>query len=191
MLPVPGSLESYLYLLFITFLPYIELRGSIPVGIALGLDPVPVFLVCTVANVLIIPPIFVFLDFAYERLFRIGWIHRHFYDRVESVRASARKRTSRYGLVGLASFVAIPLPGTGAYTGCLAAFLLDLNRTKASIAIALGVLLAGILVTLASLGVFTALKALESLWASILVIVAILAAVGFLTILVRRRYRNP
>ena len=165
MLPLWAMIEPYLNLLLITFVPYIELRGSIPVGIGLGMDPLWVFIVCTVANVLIILPIFIFLDFAFERFFRIGWIHRHVKGKVDSVRNTAITRIDRYGLLGLAAFVAIPLPGTGAYTGCLAAYLLDLERKRSALAIGVGVFVAGILVTLASLGFFSAIKALKIGWA--------------------------
>ncbi len=122
------------------------------------MDPLIVFVVCTLANILIILPIFVFLDLAFDRLFRIGWLRRHIQTRIESARRSAEATMERYGLLGLAAFVAIPLPGTGAYTGCLAAFLLGMDRRKASLAVALGVLGAGIMVTAASVGVLKALK---------------------------------
>ncbi len=173
----------YIYLLLITFLPYIELRGSIPVGIGLDMDPLWVFTICTVANILIILPIFILLDFAFERIFRIPWIQEHVGNKVESVRRSAKRRVERYGLLGLAAFVAIPLPGTGAYTGCLAAYLLDMERRKSIVAIAGGVLVAGILVTMASLGVFSAIRALEIGWLggiAILVAVVIILLLYFL-----------
>ncbi len=173
MVPLPFPVDSYIYVLFITFLPYIELRGSIPVGIGLGLDPLSVFLVSTIANILIIFPIFVFLQLAFDRLFRIDWIKRHFWGKVQAIRSSVRSHTRRYGMVGLAAFVAIPLPGTGAYTGCLAAFLLDMDRKRASLAIALGVTIAGVLVTLASVGAFAVIEALDIGWPGILLLLAL------------------
>lgn len=188
-LPAFIASSPYLTLIFITLLPYIELRGSIPVGIlGLGLEPGTVFAICTAVNVLLIPPIFLLLDFAFERVFRIPWFHRHIRGKVESVRRSSKRRIDRYGLLGLMAFVAIPLPGTGAYTGCLAAFLLDMERKTAGAAVALGVVVAGTLVTLASMGVFSAFKSLGLDYA--LGLVALAAAI-ILIALLRRRLKGP
>jgi uncharacterized membrane protein len=163
-LPAWISSYPYLMLLVITCIPYIELRGSIPVGVGLGLDPVEVFAVCTIANVLIILPIFLFLDFAYDKVLSIGWVKRNIEGKVESARRAAKRRVERYGYLGLAAFVAIPLPGTGAYSGCLASFLLDMERRRSILAISLGVVVAGILVSLASVGIFSALTSLGTAW---------------------------
>ncbi len=179
-MPLLETVAPYLKLILITALPYIELRGGIPVGIGLGMDPIWVFLVCTGANLLIIFPIFLFLDLAFERLLRIGWIERHIGGRLESVRRSGRRAVERYGLPGLAAFVAIPLPGTGAYTGCLAAYLLGMERRRAQAAIALGVVAAGIMVTLGSLGFFSAARKLGLGWiGGITLLVFVLAAVAY------------
>jgi uncharacterized membrane protein len=174
-LPAWISGYPYITLLLITFLPYIELRGSIPIGIiGFGLDPLEVFAICTIANVIIILPIFVFLDFAFERVFRISWFHRHVEPRIDRIRDAAEDKVERYGFLGLAAFVAIPLPGTGAYSGCLASYLMGMERKKSILSVALGVLVAGILVTLASMGVFSAFTALGFGWiAGVVVLVVI------------------
>jgi len=171
-LPAWISGNPYVMLLLITFLPYIELRGSIPVGIiGLGMDPLEVFVICTVANVIIILPIYIFLDFAFHRIFRIPWFHEHVEPRVDRVRRSAEGKVERYGFLGLVAFVAIPLPGTGAYSGCLASYLLGMERKRSTLSVALGVLVAGVLVTLASTGAFAALTSVGLGWlAGILVL---------------------
>ncbi len=189
-LPAFVSSSPYLTLIFITLLPYVELRGSIPVGIlGLGLEPGTVFAICTLVNVLLIPPIFLLLDFAFERVFRIPWFHRHIRGKVESVRRSSKRRIERYGLLGLMAFVAIPLPGTGAYTGCLAAYLLDMERGRASGAVALGVVVAGVLVTLASMGVFSAFKSLGLDYA--LGLVVLVVAIILIALARQRLRRGP
>jgi uncharacterized membrane protein len=174
-LPAWISGNPYITLLLITFLPYIELRGSIPVGIiGFGLDPLEVFAICTIANIIIILPIYIFLDFAFERVFRISWFNRHIEPKIDRIRETAEGNVKRYGFLGLAAFVAIPLPGTGAYSGCLASYLLGMERKKSFLSVALGVLVAGVLVTLASMGVFSALTALGLGWiAGLLVLVVI------------------
>ncbi len=174
--PLWEIIAPYLKLIFLTALPYIELRGGIPLGIGLGMDPLWVFIVCTLANILIIFPIFLFLDLAFERFFRIGWIQRHVADKVESVRRSGKRAVDRYGFPGLAAFVAIPLPGTGAYAGCLAAYLLGMDRRKAEMAIGLGVVGAAIMVTFASLGFFSAVRNLGLGWIGGITILVILLA---------------
>ena len=148
-------MNPYLYVLLITVLPAIELRGSIPVGIGMGAGILPVFILATVANVLIIFPIFLFLDkfFPYFQK-KVGFVDKI----IASVRTKTEKYVQKYGTLGLLLFVAVPLPGSGAYSGCLAAYLLNIPRKSAVPAIAGGVIVAGILVTLASAGVVAGLR---------------------------------
>lgn len=139
----------------VTLVPWIELRGSIPLGVAMGYHPLLVLAVSVAANCLIIIPGFLALDLLYARwLARVPWVHRQ----VERVRAQGSRYVERYELLGLALFVAVPLPGTGAYSGTLLAWLLGLDRSRAALAIALGVLGAGIAVTLAVTGVVSFLR---------------------------------
>ena len=88
----------------------------------------------------------IFLD-SFHRLFITGF-YRRFFDRfVERARKKVKPAVEKYGYLGLAIFVAIPLPVTGAYTGVLGAFILGMNRKKAVFAVSLGVIIAGITVT--------------------------------------------
>ena len=136
--------------------PISELRGAIPTGIALGLDLWTVFLIAVIANILISAVIFLFLDFIHKRLITNSNYRKFFNRYVEHIRTrknSVQKKINLYGLPALAIFVAIPLPLTGAYTGTLIAWLLNLNRWKAFAAIDLGVVVAGLLVTFVTLGI--------------------------------------
>jgi len=137
--------------------PAVELRGSIPLALVIAPDIHPIFvlLTCVVLNILVIPITFKGLDLFAPPLTRRS-------KRIASIFAWFRRRSHgrKWGLVGLAAFVSIPLPVTGAYTGTLMAHLLGMNRRQAGLAIAVGVIVAGILVTLASLG-FISLLGIE------------------------------
>jgi len=140
-------LNDLLYLVFITVLPWIELRGSIPYGLfILRLDALTVFIVCVLANILLVIPTFWFLDFAFPFFEKKAFVKK----RLEKLHNKTKKIVEKYGFFGLMVFVAIPLPGTGAYSGALAAKLLAMNRKAAFASIALGVLIAGIIVLLLS-----------------------------------------
>lgn len=140
---------TLLWIAALSLVPWVELRGSIPLGIARGYPPFWTFLLCTLANLLVIVPGWLVLDLSYERfLSRITWVRRQ----VERVRAKGTPYVERYELAGLALFVALPLPGTGAYAGTLLAWLLGLPRARAWVAIAAGVAVAGAIVTAASTG---------------------------------------
>ncbi|MFC2154346.1 COG2426 family protein [Candidatus Altiarchaeota archaeon] len=139
-------MDAWLYLVGITLLPYIELRGSIPVAIGLGLPPLQVFLVATFVNILIIYPAFIFLDWFFHYMERIPLFNKA----ISKTQKKAKPYVDKYGMLGLAVFVGVPLPGTGAYSGALAAHLFGIKNKRAIMAIALGVTAAGIMVTLIS-----------------------------------------
>lgn len=140
--------SELLHLVLITLVPWIELRGSIPYGIGLGLDPFVVFLVCVFTNILLLFPTFFFLDHFFRFIKHWGLVGRV----VSKVQRKASRYVDRWGFLGLTVFVMIPWPGTGAYSGALAAYLLGVPRKKAFKAITAGVFIAGVLVTLASIG---------------------------------------
>ncbi|MFH1721459.1 MAG: small multi-drug export protein [Candidatus Altiarchaeota archaeon] len=140
------GVHPLIYVAAITVVPYIELRGAIPYGIAVGLNPLSVFLVSTFINVLIIYPAFIFLDWFFHLMEKIPVFSKA----INKTRTKAKPYVEKYGMVGLGLFVAVPLPGTGAYSGALAAHIFGVKNKKALFAIAVGVLIAGILVTLIS-----------------------------------------
>lgn len=145
------ALEIFTVIL-ISMLPVFELRGAIPYGIALSnLNVITVFLVSVIANIVIIPVVFFFLDYVHHRLIHIQ-IYANLFERfVERTKSKAERYTTKYGYIGLALFVAIPLPITGAYTGTLAAWLLGIERKKALLALSVGVIVAGVIVTILTL----------------------------------------
>ena len=147
---MPMDMILVLGLAAISILPYIELRGAIPVAIAKGLGPIEAFLVCTIANILIIPVIFLFMDHIYPYFAHLGFVQKT----LVKVHAKTHSQVKKYGALGLCLFVAVPLPGTGAYSGTLASYVFEINKKNAFSSIALGVTIAGVLVTLISAGAY-------------------------------------
>lgn len=127
------QLPPYLKYVVMTVVPWIELRGAIPWAIQQGERLyLPLILL---ANLAIYWPGYYFLEFMYERFPEGGWVHR----KLEGIRRKAHPLVEKYGFLGLAVFVAIPIPGTGAYSGTAAAWLLDMDKRKGFMAVSLGV----------------------------------------------------
>ena len=141
----------------ITFIPALELRASIPFGIFVSKCSWPyVVFQCTVANILVGILYFVFLD-KFVHLF-LRW--KRFARAYEYYAASTQRRihssVERWGWLGLAVFIGVPLPGTGAYSGALAGYLVGMSYKKFLIANALGVIMAAAAVTAACLSAWGA-----------------------------------
>jgi uncharacterized membrane protein len=137
-----GDIAKFLLL---TASPISELRGGIPLGISLGLDPWFTFFVAIVVNALIFFPVFFILRLFYDKLlFRVPLFGRY----LDGLRRRGKPVVDKYGFWGLFLFVAVPLPFTGAYTGTILAWLLDVDWKKAFPAVGLGVLVAGAIVLL-------------------------------------------
>lgn len=137
---------------FVAMLPVIELRGAIPVGYALGLSWQTTLLCAIVGNLLPIPFILILLKHVFN------WMKKHNVGRklvlkLEKKAQSRSDRVMKYEFFGLMLFVAIPLPGTGAWTGALVASVMEMNRKQAFLSIFLGVLIASVVVTLATYGI--------------------------------------
>lgn len=137
----------------IAMVPVIELRGALPFGVARGL-PLPLALSCAIlGNLLPIPFIILFI----RRIF--SWLRQRsprlntWVNRMEDRAMSKADRVQRYAFWGLCLFVAIPLPGTGAWTGALIAALLEIPTKRAFLAITLGVLIAALIVSTLTYGV--------------------------------------
>ena len=135
-------------------LPVLEIRGAIPVGIANGLDAWTAYIVGVIGNMLPIP----FLILLARHI--IAWLQKHnilvkftsWLQRKGKEKSKAVERSSFWGLMIL---VAIPLPGTGAWTGALVASLLDMSLKRSLPAITLGVLIAGAIVLAVTFGVIS------------------------------------
>jgi uncharacterized membrane protein len=120
---------------------------------AAGISPLLVIVSCIAFNLLLIPVLFAVLPFVFDLAQEIPVFGPWFKKRLVKIDKKASKYVDKYGLLGLALFVGVPLPGTGAYSGALAAHLLGMEKKKAMIAVAIGITIAGILVSLASLGI--------------------------------------
>ncbi len=146
--------------LFLTSLvPFVELRGGIILGHALGMDWLRTFIICFLANCIPVP----FVIFLARPIF--SWLKKTklFKGVIEKLEAKVHKKSGqvtahKYAAIGLLLFVGIPLPGTGAYTGALIAALLDIRLKTAFPAIIAGIFLAGVIMTLGCTGVVSALS---------------------------------
>ena len=141
------------WVLLATVSPISELRVGIPLGIReFGLDPLFTFCIAVAANALIFFPIFFLLRLFYDKfLFRIPLFGRY----LDRLRKRGKPVVDKYGFWGLFLFVAVPLPVSGAYTGTILAWLLDVDWRKAFPAVGLGVVVAGVIVLLITLGVIS------------------------------------
>jgi len=131
--------------------PISELRGAIPAGIAMGLDPAAVFAVAVIFNTLVFLPVYYGLEYTYDFFSRRwGWVRRL----VEGIRDRRKGILEKYGLLGIVLFVAVPLPVTGAWTGTLLAWLFIKDVRRAWPAVFAGVLISGtVVITVTLLGV--------------------------------------
>jgi len=142
------TLSVFLWTALWTLLPISELRGGLPFAIANGMPDLLAYAYCVVLNMLVTPVVFLFLQTLHKLLMNL------FGRLVERSRAKVKSKVDKYGYLGLALFVAIPLPVTGAYTGALGAWVLGMDKKKAFAAIALGVCISGVIVyTAVQLGI--------------------------------------
>ena len=142
-----NQLGEMVFTTLVSMVPVVELRGGLPFGVALGLPYWAAYLSAVVGNILPAPFIVVYI----RRIFQ--WMRRrlprldHLVDRLEAKAHLKGRKVTKYKYLGLMLFVAVPLPGTGAWTGSLAAAFLDMRLRKAFPAVLLGVLTAGCIMT--------------------------------------------
>lgn len=146
------NLWNALLVIGVSAAPVIELRGGIPLALSQGIAPVAAFSLALLGNLAVIPLLLWGLQWV-EKLCMRWTVTRRIMEAVFSRSRRKGRWIERWGSIGLLLLVAIPLPGTGAWTGALAARLLGLENKKALPWIVLGVVIAGILVLSASLGV--------------------------------------
>lgn len=132
----------------LSLLPISELRGAIPFAVARGMPILEAYFIAVACNALVAPLAFIFLETFHKLLYR--WIfYAGVFDRfVERSRHKVHAQVERYGYLGIMLFVAIPLPITGAWTGTLGAWILGLGRRKTMLAVAAGVVISGIIVSI-------------------------------------------
>lgn len=129
-------------------LPIFELRGAIPFGMTQDLPLIFLIPFCVVLNALVGPLVFLFLSTVHKLFSRFSRYRALFDKIVARARRKVHAKVEKYGYLGLALFVAIPLPITGAYTGALGAWVLGLDPKKTYLAVLLGVVIAATVVTL-------------------------------------------
>lgn len=139
---------AYILTFLIAMLPILEIRGALPYAVAHGISYPTNFILALAGNMLIILPLLYIVDplFNWIKSFKRLKPLRDFVHRYEERAVHKMRNYETLKLFGLFMLVAVPLPGTGAYTGCVAATILGLRKRDSFIAIALGVLVAGILV---------------------------------------------
>lgn len=137
-----------------SMIPIIELRGAIPLGAALGLPWWQNFIICFVGNLLPVPFILLLINrvIRWFSTSRITFLNK-FANWLLKKAEKNKEKIEKYGFWGVAIFVGIPLPMTGAWTGSLVAAVIDLKFWKALLSAVIGVIMAGIIMTLISYGV--------------------------------------
>ena len=156
-------LQKYITVFFISMIPLIELRGAIPYSAVMGLPLVQSYMIAIIGNMLPVPIIYLFarkvLEWGVDKPVIVGF----FTWCLEKGKRGGEKLQAKAGrglFIALLIFVGIPLPGTGAWTGTLAASLLDIDFKSSILAVMGGVLMAGIIMGLASAGVLGALQSI-------------------------------
>ena len=152
-------LTKYLIAFLVSMVPLIELRGGVPIATAMGIDFWPALIVCVIGNMLPVPIIYFFarnvLVWGADKKY-IGKFFRFCLEKGENGGQKLVKAAGRGGLfVALMLFVGIPLPGTGAWTGTLAASFLNMGIKSTALSVSLGVIMAGIIMGLVSVGAFS------------------------------------
>ena len=158
-------LKHYIIIFLISMVPLVELRGAIPYSVIFGLDFLPSYIVCIVGNMLPVPFIFFFarrvLEWGADKKY-IGKFFSFCLEKGHKGGTKLQKKAGKGLFVALLLFVGIPLPGTGAWTGTLAASILDMDFKTSVIAVMLGVILAGVIMELATSGLLGGIGALIS-----------------------------
>lgn len=158
----------YIIVFLISMVPLVELRGAIPYAVGVNnlggnMNMVVVYILAILGNMLPVPFIYLFarkvLEWGKDKKF-IGKFFTFCLEKGEKGGKKLQEKAGKGLFVALMLFVGIPLPGTGAWTGTLAASMLDMDFKKSIIAVMLGVIIAGVIMGLASMGVFGAIGAI-------------------------------
>ena len=154
-------LKKYILVFLVSMVPLIELRGAIPIGWGYGIPIWELYAICIIGNMLPVPFVYLFarkvLLWGKDKKI-IGKFFTFCLEKGEKGGKKIEKKAGKKGLFfGLLLFVGIPLPGTGAWTGTLAASILDMDFKTSVLAVMLGVILAGIIMGFASAGFFGAI----------------------------------
>jgi len=140
-------MNDYIYTIILSMMPIAELRGGIPYALANDISPVTAYLISCSANILAFPIVYLFMGFFHGLFSKMDWYSNLFDKIVVRTRAKVGDNIEKWGFWGLMVFVMIPLPVTGAYTGSLAAWVFGIEKHKGFLAVSMGVLIAGLIVT--------------------------------------------
>lgn len=140
-------MEEILKAIGISMLPIAELRGGIPYALLNNINPFVAYIICCLANCVAFPIVYLFLGIFHEKLLKWSFYEKLFNKFVARTRKKLDKSIDKWGFWGLMIFVMIPLPVTGAYTGSFAAWLFNIKKREAFLAITLGIFIAGIIVS--------------------------------------------
>jgi uncharacterized membrane protein len=142
-----GGLWEFLWVIIVSMLPISELRGGIPLAyFGYGWPMMQAFIVCVLANMVPVPFLLLLFDRVERFLRRYRTFRRFFRWLFKRTRKNLKGSVDRYGMLGLAIFVGIPLPMTGAWTGALGAYLFGMDFKRSTAAIFAGVVMAGVMV---------------------------------------------
>ncbi|MBQ7268243.1 MAG: small multi-drug export protein [Bacteroidales bacterium] len=157
-------MKQYLIVFLISMVPLIELRGAVPYAVGMGIPTLPACVIAVLGNMLPVPFIFLFarkvLEWGKDRKW-IGGFCRFCLQKGEKGGKKLQEKAGHGLYVALLLFVGIPLPGTGAWTGTLAASFLNMDFKKSVTAVLFGVVLAGAIMLAASMGVFGAVSLIK------------------------------
>lgn len=146
------AVGKYILVFIISLMPILELRGGLIAAALLGLPPVPAYIISIIGNLIPIPLILWLLDYVFDFMKKHN-ILKKFVFFCERKGNKKKDKIEKLGFWGLVLFVGVPLPGTGAWTGCLIATILRMDKKKAFLAAAIGVIMASIIMMLISYGV--------------------------------------
>lgn len=156
MLDLPPAVLVFL----VAMLPFLELRGAIPLGIGQGVPPLEAYILAVLGNLVPVVFLLYLLGPLEQRLRFIQIFDRFFEHLFHRTRHKHSEKVDRYGALMLVPFVAVPLPVTGAWTAVAIAYVFNLKKRYAFPAIVTGVVIAGLVVTLATIGAINGLSAI-------------------------------
>ena len=154
-----------LILILVTFIPFLELRASIPLGIlnskvnlpfglilqGFGLNWILVSFICVATNIVLGPIVYLFLDNFVHYFLKFKIFANYYHKKVEKTQEKIKFYIDKYGLLGISLFIGIPIPGTGTYSAALGSYFLGLSYKKFVLANILGTIIAGIITTIITL----------------------------------------
>lgn len=148
-----SGINKNILIFIVSMLPIVELRGGLIAASILNVEFIKAFIICFIGNIIPVPFILLLIESIFKLLKKWNPTKK-IVEKLESKSLSKKEQIDKYGYLGLLLFVGVPLPGTGAWTGSLLAVLLNMNKKKSFIFISLGVLMAGIIMSIISYGIF-------------------------------------